>query len=120
MVEVIKEVITVRGRTVSTYSPVIVQKRSDSIITQNDAYTIKELFQRHMAGNQITCSKNEDSGNGATCFEEMNVLDYLDRDLTDLDVISDYVKDYKKRYKSLKLKENGKQQQTTSDTPKKD
>lgn len=111
MVSVEVKQIKVRGRTIDTYIPVIEQKKEESIITQGDAYTIKELFQRHLAGNQITSGTNVDSGNGAQSFEEMSPLDYLDGDLTDVDVINGYIRDYQNRVEQQKRDYYDKQQQ---------
>ena len=111
MVSVEIKQIKVRGRTIDTYVPLIEQKKEESIITQGDAYTIKELFQRHLAGNQITSGTNVDSGNGAQSFDEMSPLDYLDGDLTDLDAINGYIEDYQNRVKQQKQDYYDKQQQ---------
>ena len=110
MVSVEIKQIKVRGRTIDTYVPVIEQSKDESIIVQNDAYTIKELFQRHLAGNQITAGTNVDSGNGAATFEEMSPLDYLEGDLTDLDTINGYIEDYQNRVKQQKQEYYDKQQ----------
>lgn len=112
MVSVEVRQIKVRGRTIDTYVPIIDQSKDESIITQNDAYTIKELFQRHLAGNQITAGTNVDSGNGAQSFDEMSPLDYLDGDLTDIDTINGYIRDYQTRVKKQKQYYYDKQQQS--------
>lgn len=110
MVSVEIKHIKVRGRTIDTYVPIIEQSKDESIIVQGDAYTIKELFQRHLAGNQITAGTNVDSGNGAQSFDEMSPLDYLDGDLTDLDTINCYIEDYQNRVKQQKQDYYDKQQ----------
>lgn len=124
MVSVEVRQIKVRGRTIDMYVPVIEQTKDESIITQNDAYTIKELFQRHLAGNQITSGTNVDSGNGAVSFNEMSPLDYLEGDLTDIDTINGYIRDYQTRVKQQKQDYYDKQQrakaQQQTDTQKGD
>lgn len=94
------------------------RRRSESCITQSDAYTVKELFQRHAAGNMITCNEYHDNGNGARDFNEMTVLDTrLEGDLTDIDVIESYIRDYKERkFNHQKQQQNGKQQESIEST----
>ena len=110
MISVEIKQIKVRGRTINTYVPILEQSKDESIITQGDAYTIKELFQRHAAGNQITSGHNADTGNGARSFAEMSPLDYLDGDLTDVDTINNYIEDYQNRVKQQKQDYYDKQQ----------
>lgn len=110
MVSVEIKQIKVRGRTIDTYVPIIEQSKDESIIVQDDAYTIRELFKRHLAGNQITAGTNLDSGSGARTFDEMSPLDYLDGDLTDLDIINGYIEDYQNRVKQQKNDYYDKQQ----------
>ena len=105
----------VRGRKYTRFKPVYSQKKEDSIVVQNDAYTIKDLFNRHMAGNLITTNTLEDTGNGASDFSELSPLDFLEGDLTDIDTVNNYIKDYQSRYKSSKLKQNGNKQETTTE-----
>lgn len=119
MVEVEVKQVKHRGRVIEYYHPIIVQKKEESIIVQGDAYTIKELFQRHVAGNQITSGVNVDSGNGAQDFSELSPLDFLEGDLTDIDTVNSYVKDYTKRHteykQSLKQKQNGNTKQDSQE-----
>lgn len=109
LMEVIVEYEKIRGKLRERRRILYGVKREDSCITQNDAYGIKELFERHAAGNIITAQEWKDTGNGAQDFSEMSPLDKLDGDLTDIDIIESYITDYNNRYKQAK--ENGKQKQ---------
>ena len=104
----------VKGKKFNFVLPRYGLTRDDSVITQNDSYGVKELFQRHAAGNAITCQEWKDIGNGARDFSEISPLDRLDGDLTDIDTIQSYIEDYKGRktkheeyVKQLKAQQHG-------------
>lgn len=105
----------VRGFTIPIKRVVFNQKREDTKITQNDAYTVKELFQRYASGNLITAKQNQDVGTGAKDFSELCPLHFLDGDLTDQDTIINYINDYKERYGRAKQQQSraSEQQQPT-------
>lgn len=113
-----KFVNNVKGKNFNYFLPHYGLTRDDSVITQNDAYGVKELFERHAAGNAITCQEWQDIGNGAQDFTELSPLDNLDGDLTDIDTIKSYIDDYKER--KNKHVEQLKQQQNeiTEEQPK--
>lgn len=100
---------------VSNYRPrpgrQIKYDKSTCKVVPGQAYTIKELFQRHLAGGSLPISQHKDIGTGVDSFDEFTQLDYLEGDLTDLDTIHEYRKDYEKRLTKMRQEHERRKQQ---------